>query len=65
MDTNTTESQCFEALEQGSAAQDFWCEPVPLAEKEESASDDKPSFGCGSTCAQCGSTCAECGSTCA
>ena len=65
MDAYTTESQCSEALEQGSVAEDFWYEPVLLAEKEESDSNDTPSFGCGSTCAQCGSTCAQCGSTCA
>ena len=67
MDTNTTDSQSIETPEQESVTQDFWCEPVHLAQPAEDKAKDEPSFSCncGSTCANCGSTCAQCGSTCA
>lgn len=44
MEINVTENQPFEALEQESATQNFWCEPVYLAQQIEGKTEDEPSF---------------------
>ncbi len=55
MEVNVPEGQSLLSVEQKSADQAFWCEPVDLADGEENDSDGKSFDGCN----QCG-----CGCTC-
>ena len=62
MNSDILDAKHLASVERESADQTFWCEPVDLADKEESSSrgkdfSDSPAFANGSCACRCGCRC--------